>query len=275
MFSGALGLQSSGRCIRSDAQRGRWLYYVEHQQEAYWLKLQQSIGDLQSETAFLHELAFYQKMQQAVDLHHKLIERDKLSVCLPFDILDVASINDAPVNSISQVLCIRDSQTLFSTSEDLSLSDQIHRLILSLTVLERLYGCGYLHGDLKNTHFRLHQNQCYLIDFEQSMNIDAARAVEQTATPRYMAPELFHAQPKSVQSDIYALGVIWLQWLNQQRWFNRSYLDWAYWHCQQLEVELVDRFSMLKPILMRMLAKKKSNRYAAIEEIKLDLARIV
>ena len=33
------------------------------------------------------------------------------------------------------------------------------------------------------------------------------------ATPRYMAPELFQGQAKSLQSEVYALGIIFMSGL--------------------------------------------------------------
>lgn len=47
-----------------------------------------------------------------------------------------------------------------------------------------------------------------------------------------MAPELFHGANKTVQSDLYALGIVLYEWLTQTRLQANSYHEWAVLHCQ-------------------------------------------
>lgn len=249
------------------SHRGRQLYRLYHGSTYYWLKLQQLGLSPLSERAFLHELAMY-----------RVLQHDAQAVCLPHIVLDLNQFSDAPTDVYPEALCVQDSQALFTQWSKPDFGWVLHRLIQSVHVLEQLHHVGFVHGDLKTAHFRLDQQHCYLIDFEQSIQIQAQHAStpsRPTATPRYMAPELFHGATKSIQSDIYALGVIWLQWLNQIRWGAKSYMDWAYWHCQLLQVELPVIFLVLKPILQRMLAKHRAQRYCCIEEIKRDMLKIV
>lgn len=266
--SGQLLLHTADRHL-IDPQRGRQLYCVCHEQAYYWLKLQQSSLSSESEQAFLHELTLYQQLAAAA--------KPNQAVCLPHQILDLYAFDDAPQQVLAQALCVQDSQALFDRLPEQDVAAVIHRLIQSLNVLERLHHAGFIHGDLKTVHFRLAQRRCYLIDFEQSRAIHmiAEKPIQQTATPRYMAPELFHGQVKTIQSDIYALGAIWLQWLSQQRWTSRSYMDWAIWHCQLLSVDLSVTFEIFTPILQRMLAKHCAQRYGSINEIKRDLLKVV
>lgn len=266
-ISGQLSLASAEQII-IDSQRGRLLYRLQYESTYYWLKLQQRAVSLLSERAFFNEIECYKQLSDQAKETFGV-------VCLPYQILDLSKFNDAPHTVFAQALCVLDSQALFDLSPELGKDVVIHRLIQSLNVLARLHQAGYIHGDLKTAHFRRDQQHCYLIDFEQSEQIEATQSVNQTATPRYMAPELFHAEEKTVQSDLYALGAIWLQWLNQTRWAKRSYLEWAYWHCQSLQVELPKSFVRLQPILQRMLAKNRTQRYRDIAEIKLDLLKIV
>lgn len=261
------------QCVVHRLDTGRWLYHCQEQQSSYWLKLQQQGIDLKSEAGFSHELQLYRHLQHCHQQQQSM-KAKVTAVCLPHSIWQSSKLRGAPEGLLPQALLVVDSQSFF-TSWSADFSTQLHRLIQSLNVLEKLHDCGYVHGDLKSSHFRLYQQQCYLIDFEQCVEIGTATAHAQTATPRYMAPELFHAQKKTIQSDIYALGVIWLQYLNQERWPSRSYVEWAYWHCQQLRAELTDSVVLLQLILQRMLAKNQAQRYASIEEIKLDFARIV
>lgn len=266
--SGQLLLNTADRQLL-DPQRGRQLYRVYHEQAYYWLKLQQHGFSPVSEQAFLHELALYQQLAIAAQPNRAL--------CLPHQMLDLQAFDDRPDGVLAQVLCVQDSQALFAELSLMDLSAVVHALIQSLDVLARLHGAGFIHGDLKTVHFRLAQRRCYLIDFEQSHAIHAVaeKVTKQTATPRYMAPELFHGQVKTIQSDIYALGVIWLQWLSQQRWASRRYMDWAIWHCQLLTVELPMDFRIFESILGCMLAKHCAQRYTCTHEIKHDLLKVV
>jgi len=50
-----------------------------------------------------------------------------------------------------------------------------------------------------------------------------------------------------------------------------NYQDWAYLHCQQLNIELPQHFSLFEPCLRRMLAKQKAQRFNDIYTIKQTL----
>ncbi len=97
-------------------------------------------------------------------------------------------------------------------AEQMSLEQVQQILWLAIDAIEIIYAAGYLHADLKREHFVIQQGQCKLIDFEQSLEIEH-QSLLMTATPRYMAPELFQGQAKCIQSEIYALGIIFLEWL--------------------------------------------------------------
>ena len=88
------------------------------------------------------------------------------------------------------------------------------------------------------------------------------------ATPRYMAPELFHGQDKSIQSDLYALGIILLEWLSGLRLQANDYMGWALLHCQQLKPELPDDFLALQPFIKRLLMKQKQQRFMHAQQAK-------
>ena len=89
-----------------------------------------------------------------------------------------------------------------------------------------------------------------------------------TATPRYMAPELFHGEAKTLASDLYALGIIVYEWLTQRRLQAKSYQDWAYLHCQQLKIELPAAYLGFQDLLEAMLNKQKSQREVSFLALK-------
>lgn len=266
---------------------GRYLYRIERQgygsaQTAYhWLKLQQQGVNHAYAQSFEHELQCYADLNRLEAAH-------ALNILLPFSILQPQSTLIFPHIFIPRALCLNDAVAHFDATT-INLHDQylqqpvthglrqvqakiLHRLIQSVQVLANLHAVGYLHGDLKAEHFRHREGQCYLIDFEQAIVIERAQALAHAATPRYMAPELFHGKAKSVQSDIYALGIIWYEWLTQHRIQHKSYLDWAKWHCQAFNVALPAPFQAFTPLLERMLGKNQASRYAHIHEIKQALS---
>lgn len=245
-----------------------------------WIKLQFRQHPLY-ERYFLHELQQYQRLSRA-----------GVKVLLPYEVVQYSQFNHELQHKIQNIqesvskqhaelflpeaLVTVNSTSLFDLDPNqMSWESIIHRLTCSAEVLSNLHQCNYVHGDLKPEHFRIYQKKTYLIDFEQGGFLDERINMENSATPRYMAPELFHAEQKSIESDIYALGIIWFEWLMQQKIKHKSYLDWAKWHCQQFDVQLLSAYDALADILNSMLAKKKVNRCTNIYEIKQRLSDFV
>lgn len=229
---------------------GRHIFQVEIDDQRYWLKVQKKGYSDEHEQSFLNEI-----------LNYQIIFTRRPEVLTTFDILN-AQLNCGLNSSyLEQGLFIAESESLFSIDPyAMDIADVKKRLHDSLNVLERLHGIGLIHGDLKCEHFRIFENRGVLIDFEQSHQLALAKGMKNTATPRYMAPELFHAHSKSYASDVYALGIIWLQWLCQTSLQAKSYYDWAILHCQNLKIELPAVFLRFKAVLESMLAKEKSQR---------------
>jgi|GEM_PF-104381 serine/threonine protein kinase len=269
---------------------GRRIYFIEQQGRSFWLKFQllsSGVHDLYHahQHSFLNELNCYTQLSHSQTAEKKLL--------LNFSILKTSQFFHAlrqqafqEQNSkqysfqkhetfIDQVLCVEHATLLFPAQIDqFDRTEIFNRLKLSLDVLEHLHECGYIHGDLKIEHFRYSNDQAALIDFEQTSHVQWLNHLANTATPRYMAPELFHAENKSFASDIYALGVIWLEWLTQIRFQQKSYLDWAKLHCQSLKIDLPMQFEMLEEILLSMLMKNKQQRCSNIYQLKQVLSKI-
>lgn len=73
--------------------------------------------------------------------------------------------------------------------------------------LAAVHGAGLLHRDIKASNAMRDENgRVLLMDFGLSQ--DAHNAAQPAGTPKYMAPELLTGVPATVQSDLYALGIL-------------------------------------------------------------------
>ena len=247
-------------------QSGRYLFRLALAEQTIWLKLQLQHHSELHEHFYCHEQAIYQLLLSQVP---EIVPEFQLLPELTLDSPDFASY-------IQPVLVIGDSKPLFaSPPHHLTPKQMIQRLWESLLILEKLHHAGWVHGDLKPEHFRLQQGRGILIDYEQCFQVELMPSLGNHATPRYMAPELFHAESKTMATDIYALGIIWYEWLSQQRVYKNNYLEWAQWHCQQFEVILKPSTNNLTPLLQLMLEKNKARRLTDFEEIKQIFIKIV
>lgn len=239
--------------IKNDGQENK---------QSYWLKTQMLQSEIEFEKSFQRELNFYQSLTfeeaQKIALNFQIISHitqfEKLKLGMPLLVLPHAKL-------------------LFDENVQTLSIDQIkHKMIQALSVLENLHKAGWLHADLKTEHFVVDGRKAKLIDFEQSVKIvDIEKNTYLTATPRYMAPELFHGEVKSIESDIYALGIIFYEWLKQERLSAKNYYDWAVLHCQKLEIELPEAYLCFKTTLNTMLNKKKMHRLTDISALKMHL----
>lgn len=240
---------------------GRRLYYAAGQ-PAFWLKTQvstksdSSISSPHAELGWQQELNFYQTHSRSSDLNfflpHQIIQQ-------PFTIQH---------EQFEQALILVDAPEHFQVMPwQLSVAQIRQHLLQALEPLICLQKLGYLHADLKREHFVNNQGRVCLLDFEQVQALSQLDVHKLDATPRYMAPELFQGQAKSLHSEVYALGVIFYEWLSGQRLQATDYLDWAFLHCQRLQVELPEQFQVFEGLLKRMLDKQSENRLADFEAV--------
>ncbi|MCJ8160581.1 serine/threonine protein kinase [Acinetobacter zhairhuonensis] len=244
---------------------GRRLYSFQYQKKMYWLKMQLQQGHPSYLKGFQRELAFYQQCLTSELLSKITLPSKSTSKAL----LSEIGLEVEHEQSLAQILLLPEAMPYFAFSPQ-SCSVQViqHHLLHVLDALDALHKAGWLHADLKHEHFVKYDAQLKLIDFEQVQSIGQPVQTEMNATPRYMAPELFHGEVKTIQTDIYALGIIFYEWLAGRQLSAENYTDWAYLHCQRLNVELPDKFLVFKPLLSKMLAKHKAARFDNIYAIK-------
>ncbi len=263
-------LQSADFILKTKARSftfGRRLYQVQTQpldaepSLLFWLKTQQRVGVCSKHAilGFQHELGMY-ALLHSLGAHF----------LLPFQIVPVKKLKHQLFDACeSQGLLLPDASSVFDQiPEELGVA-QIKWLLLQIVeMFDELTRLGWLHADIKKEHFVVYEGRVRLIDFEQALALNTSSLTTMNATPRYMAPELFQGQAKSIQSDIYAFGIVLLEWLTGQRLQAQSYEDWAYLHCQRLNIDLPQHFLCFKPLLQMLLAKQKSQRVDSFDPIK-------
>lgn len=236
---------------------GRRLYTFDIDQQHYWLKFHYSNTHRGLEQALLGELDFYQHSQavQHLLLPHQVIALNRF-----------AHIFDGIEREMGLVTIA--AKEFFTPIEDLNNIEEIRqKMVKALDVLNELHQAGWIHGDLKAEHFRVHGKACTLIDFEQACRI--GQPIETLdATPHYMAPELFQGAGKSIQSDLYALGIIVYEWLTQSRLQAQSYHEWAVLHCQRLHIQLPEPLQCFLSVLKGLLSKHREQRFATAQVTK-------
>lgn len=238
---------------------GRRLYRFKQYEKHYWLKIQLRDTHTLFEHSYCQELMFYQNMQN-------------LAYLLPCQQLDVS--HCVEFKTSYKALILPHAMPWLSIATHLSIQQIAKKILAMLLSIEHFYHLGYLHADLKHEHFVMWQGQLKLLDFEQVQSIDNPPA-QLTATPRYMAPELFHGQPKTLYTELYALGIILYEWLAGQRLTAKSYLDWAYLHCQQLELRLDAPYAVFLPVLQALTRKQITAREQDYGMLKQYLQRLI
>ncbi|MEE9902989.1 protein kinase domain-containing protein [Acinetobacter haemolyticus] len=233
---------------------GRRLYTFQIGADTYWLKFHLANTDQTLQAAFQHELGFYQSCstnRASFLIDHQIIALGQQ----PPVLRDLGEGN---------ALIVLDSAPFFSDLTTFKTLGEIKQKIHhALNSLGELHQMGWIHGDLKVEHFRLYKNTCRLIDFEQSLQLHH-ETHNLNATPHYMAPELFHGKNKSVQSDLYALGIILYEWLTQTKLRANSYHDWAVLHCQQLQLQVPKQLEPFLPLLKGLTQKHSEQRLCSV-----------
>ncbi|MEB3767854.1 protein kinase domain-containing protein [Acinetobacter sp. MD2] len=223
---------------------GRHIYLLQQEAHYFWLKAQDASGHPQWMNGFQRELEIY---------HHY----SSATFILPAQLL-----KSDPQQAFPNLLKIEYAAPALSELQCLSIRQIQQKLYTILDAVAALHQSGWLHGDLKASHLRQYGQQVKLIDFEQAQLIVESKQLQpMDATPRYMAPELFHLAAKSVQSDLYALGIVFYEWLSTRKIQIVNYDDWAVYHCQQSDFQLPEHLQQFQALLNGLLAKQKTARF--------------
>ena len=175
-----------------------------------------------------------------------------------------------------------------------------HFIVQSALLVAKLHNIGWLHNDIKPSNILLdgfmpnHADNSSIVpdllltDFTlaEAINDDIAQNSDKNSTgdsagtPAYLAPERWQGQGATLQSDIYAFGIMMYETLTGERPFNidnqsgEPLREWAIQHCQQPVPTLPLEYSRYQSIIDKTLAKRVERRYQSMEDIVVDLERL-
>ena len=180
-------------------------------------------------------------------------------------------------------------------------AEQKQQLIVQAAkLIANLHHIGWLHNDIKPSNILLdtfvpnHADiggivpNLLLTDFALAepinngiTQINKKNSTENNAgTPAYLAPERWQGQGATLQSDIYAFGIMLYEILAGERPFKidnpsgAPLREWTTQHCQQPIATLPLEYSRYQRIINKALAKRIEKRYPSMEEIVMDLKKL-
>ena len=161
-------------------------------------------------------------------------------------------------------------------------------IVQSAQLIANLHNAGWLHNDIKPSNILLDGflssnaddsniiPNLLLTDFALAEPISKSVGASLAGTPAYLAPERWQGQGATVQSDIYAFGVMITEILVGERSFNidnqsnEPLREWAIQHCQQTTPTLPLEYSRYQGIVDKVLAKQVQKRYQSMKEVLRD-----
>ncbi|MEO8394487.1 MAG: protein kinase, partial [Chloroflexota bacterium] len=165
---------------------------------------------------------------------------------------------------------LENSQSLVDYAQDKPLVKQVEHLIQILQALAYLHQRGINHRDLKPGNVMIVNDQVKVLDFGLAIARDRLNPEsELVGTLFYMAPEIFSGTPVSVASDLYAFGIMMYELFTGSVPFQSSNNKYALMYkiarTPPDDTPLAD--SPLRDVILRLLQKQPSDRYASANEV--------
>jgi serine/threonine-protein kinase PpkA len=142
--------------------------------------------------------------------------------------------------------------------------------------LQVVHQAGLVHRDLKPPNVMLRENDAVaLIDFGLARHIDGSTTSLQTGqtgvlrgSPYYMSPEQALGEQLDGRSDFYSLGIILYEMLTGQKpYTGGTALDVLQQHVNGPPPQLPQTLERYQPLLTRLVAKARTERFANAAEI--------
>ncbi len=132
---------------------------------------------------------------------------------------------------------------------------------------------GILHRDLKPPNVMIRDNDdVALIDFGLARNLEGGLQSTRTGvlrgSPYYMSPEQALGETLDARTDLYGLGVIFYEMLTGRKPFGgNSAIEILQEHVNAPLPQLPERYAHYQPLLDRLLAKSRDQRFSSAEEV--------
>jgi len=139
--------------------------------------------------------------------------------------------------------------------------------------LRIVHHAGILHRDLKPPNVMLRENDdVALIDFGLARNLEGGLSSTRTGvlrgSPYYMSPEQALGEELDARTDLYSLGIIFYEMLTGRKPFaGTSAIEVLQQHVNAPVPTLPERHAQHQPLIDRMLAKARDQRFSSAEEV--------
>jgi eukaryotic-like serine/threonine-protein kinase len=146
----------------------------------------------------------------------------------------------------------------------------LEQIAVALSVV---HGAGLLHRDLKPPNVMLRESdEIALIDFGLARTLDGGGHSTRTGvlrgSPYYMSPEQALGEELDARSDLYSLGVIYHEMLTGKKLFTGgSAMEVLQQHVNAPPPQLPLSLSRHTPVLSRLLAKRREDRFNTADEV--------
>lgn len=164
----------------------------------------------------------------------------------------------------------------------------LDKLLIMLEVCQGLdyaHKHGVVHRDVKPANImRLSDGAVKIMDFGIARLVrDVNPKLTQTGfiigTPQYMAPEQFASEAADAQCDIWAYGVVLYEFLSGTNPFDASSAPQIMYRVTTEDPQPIpsipEQPAGLTPLLNKLLAKSRKDRYASMEEVRFDLELVI
>jgi serine/threonine protein kinase len=144
--------------------------------------------------------------------------------------------------------------------------------------LQVVHHAGLLHRDLKPPNVMLRENgDVALIDFGLARALDGSTPSTRTGvlrgSPYYMSPEQAMGEVLDARSDFYSLGIMYYEMLTGKKpYTGGSAMDVLQQHVNAPLPMLPKALAHHEPLLLKMMAKSREDRFASAEEILVSIA---